>query len=246
MQRPADSPAPPPAPVIPEALKAFPELTRQAAPRSAPAPAVLPEEPEARNAAISEIQRAPITVIGELFENYVLCEAGEQFIMIDKHAAHERILFERFRRRECRDRQMLLTPVRVLMTADEITALQEQNETLEGCGFSFDLSESPVVQLTGVPLSCADLDLDALVSELAEGCRMERLEPDRHMLDDKFHELACKAAIKSGTHNTREELQVLAEEVWGREEIRHCPHGRPVLFLLSKYYIERQFKRIQD
>ena len=254
--QPKQEPIPAPAPAISEALRAFPELTRQSAvqpqpvspavPAESAAPAVLPEEPQARNDAISAIQRAPITVVGELFENYVLCEAGDQFIMIDKHAAHERILFERFRRRECRDRQSLLTPVRVLMTADEITALQEQQGTLESCGFSFDVSESPVVQLTGVPLSCADLDLDALVSELAESCRMERLEPDRHMLDDKFHELACKAAIKSGTHNTREELQVLAEEVWGREEIRHCPHGRPVLFLLSKYYIERQFKRIQD
>jgi DNA mismatch repair protein MutL len=230
-----------PAPAVTEALRAFPELTRQSA-----APAVLPEEPEARNEAISAIQCAPIRAVGELFENYVLCEAGDQFVMIDKHAAHERILFERFRRRECRDRQSLLTPVRVLMTADEITALQEQQETLAGCGFSFDFSESPVVQLTGVPLSCADLDLDALVPELAESCRMERAEPDRHMLDDKFHELACKAAIKAGTHNTLAELQALAEEVWGREEIRHCPHGRPVLFLLSKYYIERQFKRIQD
>lgn len=229
------------APVIPEALKAYPDLIRQPE-RSAE----LPERPEERNAALSEIQREKIRVIGELFDNYVLAEAGDQFVMIDKHAAHERILFERFRRRECRDRQVLLRPARVLLTADEIAAMKAQADTLERCGFSFDYSEEPVVQMTGVPMSCADLDPDALAAELAEGCRLELAEPDRHMLDDKFHDLACKAAIRAGDHNTTEELQSLAVQVWENEDIRHCPHGRPVLFLLSKYKIERQFKRIQD
>ncbi len=246
-------------PVIPESLKAFPDLIAQpavpvrpmpaevpAAPPQHTAPAVLPEEPTARNAAISAIQREKITVIGELFDNYVLAQAGEQFVMIDKHAAHERILFERFRTRECKDRQTLLTPVRVLLTADEISALQDMEETLLGCGFTFDFSESPVVQLTGVPLSCAELDLDQIAADLAANCAKHQLQPDLHLLDDMFHDLACKAAIRAGTHNTKEELQSLAVQVWENEQIRHCPHGRPVLFLLSKYQIEKQFKRIQD
>ncbi len=247
-QKPAEAehPAsvPPPAP-LPESLRAFPELTRQPQQPVPAARAELPEEPAARNAAISEIQREPIRVIGELFDNYVLAEAGEQFVMIDKHAAHERILFERFRRRECRDRQTLLTPVRTLLTAEEITALREHAQTLDDCGFRFSFDEAPVVLLTAVPMSCADLDLDQLAAELAEGCRLELAEPDRHLLDDKFHDLACKAAIRAGDHSTREELQALASEVWSREEIRHCPHGRPVMFLLSKYQIEKQFQRIQ-
>lgn len=248
--------------VIPEKLKAFPELTAQPAIPICPKPAeipvvqqqtqpeavksVLPDVPQARNAAISAIQREKIIVIGELFENYVLAEAGEQFVMIDKHAAHERILFERFRTRECKDRQHLLTPVRVLLTADEIAALQEMEETLHGCGFTFDFSESPVVLLTGVPLSCAELDLDQIAAELAANCAKHQAQPDQHLLDDMFHDLACKAAIRAGTHSTKEELQSLAVQVWENEQIRHCPHGRPVLFLLSKYQIEKQFRRIQN
>ena len=251
-------PAPPPPadkPAFSEKLRAFPELNRQGtAPVIPPAPKpveptpeqVLPDQPEARNEAISAIQKADIKVLGELFDNYILAEAGEQFVMIDKHAAHERILFERFRRRECRDRQALLRPAKVLLTEEEITALEEHAEQLMQSGFTFEFDEKPVVKLTGVPLSCADLDLDQLAAELAEGCRVDMTEPDRHMLDDKFHALACKAAIREGTHNTPEELQILAEEVWSREEIRHCPHGRPVMFLLSKYQIEKQFKRIQN
>ena len=247
---PQPAPVQPAPPVIPAALRAFPDLTAQPAPSPAPAPSSavseLPDEPEARNAALSAISREPIRVIGELFDNYVLAEAGEQFVMIDKHAAHERILFERFRTRECRDRQTLLTPVRVLLTADETSALKEAEENLAGCGFTFDFSESPVVQLTGVPLSCAELDLDQIAADLAANCVKQQAQPDLHLLDDMFHDLACKAAIRAGTHNTTEELQSLAVQVWKNEQIRHCPHGRPVMFLLSKYQIEKQFKRIQD
>ena len=165
--------------------------------------------------------------------------------MIDKHAAHERIQFERFRTRACKDRQPLLTPVRVLLTADEVDALRSMEETLEQCGFTFDFSEAPVVQLTGVPLSCAELDLDQIAADLAAHCRMELQQPDAHLLDDLFHDLACKAAIRAGDRSTPEELQSLAEQVWENEQIRHCPHGRPVLFQLSKYKIEKQFMRIQ-
>ena len=241
-----------PVPVQNAALESYPALRSQPPAPPAPQPAVpaptnvLPDEPTARNAAISTIQREKIKVIGELFDLYVLAQAGEQFVMIDKHAAHERILFERFRTRECRDRQTLLTPVRVLLTADEVTALEEQAEALEGCGFTFDFSEAPVVQMTGVPLSCAELDLDQIASDLAANCVRNQAQPDLHLLDDMFHDLACKAAIKAGTHNTTEELQSLAVQVWENEQIRHCPHGRPVMFLLSKYQIEKQFKRIQD
>lgn len=165
--------------------------------------------------------------------------------MIDKHAAHERIQFERFRTRACKDRQTLLTPVQVLLTGDEVDALREMEETLGKCGFTFDFDEAPVVKLTGVPLSCAELDLDQIAADLAASCRMEVTQPDAHLLDDMFHDLACKAAIRAGDHSTLEELQSLAEQVWENEQIRHCPHGRPVLFLLSKYQIEKQFMRIQ-
>lgn len=253
---PVPAPQHTPDPAFSEALRAFPSLTAQpSAPPQPERPAVppqpesppqpLPDDPIERNEAISEIRRAPIRVIGELFDNYLLAEAGEQFVMIDKHAAHERIQFEKFRTRACKDRQTLLTPVRVLLTADEVDALREMEDTLEKCGFTFDFAEAPVVQLTGVPLSCAELDLDEIAADLASHCRMELLQPDAHLLDNMFHDLACKSAIRAGDHSTLEELQSLAEQVWEREEIRHCPHGRPVMFLLKKYQIEKQFMRIQ-
>ena len=240
---PAEPPVMEPEAAEPIAAGAAPEPEKTAA---VPIPDELPVAPEARNQVLSAVRRASIKVVGELFNNYVLAEAGEQFVMIDKHAAHERILFERFRTRECKDRQTLLKPVQVLLTADEISALQELEDTLEKCGFTFDFSNAPVVQMTGVPLSCAELDLDQIAADLAANCRKHHAQPDLHLLDDMFHDLACKAAIRAGDHNTLEELQSLAVQVWENDRIRHCPHGRPVMFLLSKYQIEKQFKRIQN
>lgn len=226
------------------------EIVRAAYPALHAQPVIAPEEPAVKepekneDTEISALQASPIRVIGELFENYILAEAGDQFVMIDKHAAHERILFERFRSRQCKDRQSLLTPVVLLLTGDESTALQEQSEMLESIGFTFVFDELPLVRLTGVPLSCAELDLDSIVQELADCCKSQSAQPDAHLLDDYFHTLACKAAIRSGDFSTREELQSLAEQVWKIDGVRHCPHGRPVLFLLSKYKIEKQFQRI--
>ncbi len=222
-----------------EALAAFPHLMAAMQQRSAAPTAETADKAEAP-------ALPPIRVIGELFSNYVLAEAGEQFVMIDKHAAHERILFERFRKRQCKDRQILLQPASVLLPSSECAALQEQADVLKQVGFTFSFEKAPIVMLTGVPMSCADLDFDVIIPELAAHCAMELRQPDAHLLDDYFHTIACKAAIRAGDHSTTQELQVLAERVWTDDSIRHCPHGRPVLFTLSKYKIEKQFQRIQS
>jgi len=210
--------------------------------RSAPQPK--PAEP-ALEATVQQRQ-LPIRVVGELFSNYVLAESGEQMVIIDKHAAHERILFERFRSRQCKDRQILLQPVSLLLPMDQCAALQEQAAMLEQVGFTFDFEDAPIVKLTGIPMSCEGLDFDEMLPRLAKHCLLEMQQPEAHLLDDYFHDLACKAAIRAGDRNTAEELQVLANRVWEDDAIRHCPHGRPVMFILSKYQLEKQFKRIQN
>lgn len=247
------SPAPPvhsvpsqstPAPVItPSAqeMEAFPHLMAAVQQKQTP-PAPQPEPPVPEETP----KQSPIRVIGELFSNYVLAEAGEQMVIIDKHAAHERILFERFRARQCKDRQILLQPVSVLLPVNECEALREQAATLEQVGFTFLFDDAPIVKLTGIPMSCEGLDFDTMLPELAHYCALELRQPDAHLLDDYFHDIACKAAIRAGDRNTKEELQVLADRVWHDDAIRHCPHGRPVMFTLSKYQLEKQFKRIQN
>lgn len=223
-----------------DAMAAFPHL--MAAMQKTPPPTPRAEEPVPEQSP----EQPPIRVIGELFSNYVLAEAGEQMVIVDKHAAHERILFERFRARQCKDRQILLQPVSVLLPVDHSDALQEQAEMLEQVGFTFIFDDAPIVKLTGIPMSCEGMDFDIMLPELAQRCALDLKQPEAHLLDDYFHDIACKAAIRAGDRNTKEELQVLVDRVWHDEAIRHCPHGRPVMFILSKYQLEKQFKRIQN
>ena len=86
--------------------------------------------------------------------------------------------------------------------------------------------------------------MDEVIPEIAENFLLNKKNPQTHQLDDMLHELACKAAIKANDKNDIKELQRLAEEVYYNENIRHCPHGRPVMFTLSKRDLEKQFKRI--
>ncbi|MCR5717617.1 MAG: DNA mismatch repair endonuclease MutL [Oscillospiraceae bacterium] len=185
-----------------------------------------------------------VKVIGELFANYILAQSGETFIIIDKHAAHERVIFERLRHDNCKQyQQMLLEPCVVLLTFDEFTAMEENTELIERLGFTMDFSQRPYVRTTAAPIFFEGLNLDELVQEIAHNLFLGKINPQSHVLDDMLHEMACKSAIRANDKNSIEELQALAERVCGDESIRHCPHGRPVMFTMTKYNLERQFRR---
>ena len=190
-------------------------------------------------------EKPKIRVIGEAFGLYVIAELDDNtLIMIDKHAAHERIIFERLKSRNCRQySQKLLTGVRVLMTADEVSALEENTELLADLGFEFDFSEKPCVVATAVPTFVMELEMEDIISEIATNLRMYSHDPQSHMLDDMLHTVACKSAIKANDKNDITEMQSLAEQVYFDERIRHCPHGRPVMFTMTKNNIAHQFKR---
>ena len=185
-----------------------------------------------------------IKVIGEAFGLYVICESAGKIIMIDKHAAHERIIFERLRSRNCRQySQTLLTGIRVLLTAEEFDAVENNQELLADLGFTFDFSERPCVVATAVPTFIMEADMEEIICEVANNLRMNKINPQSGLLDDMLHTVACKSAIKANDNNSLEELQSLAEQVCYNEAIRHCPHGRPVMFTMTKNNIDHQFRR---
>ncbi len=194
-----------------------------------------------------EIETEPfpdVKVIGELFANYILAQSGDTMIIIDKHAAHERVIFEKLRKDNCRQyQQMLLAPCRVLLTMDEFSAMEENTALLDRLGFSFDFSHKPYAVTTAAPIFFDGLNLDEIVQELAHNLFLGKINPQTHLLDDMLHELACKSAIRANDKNSIEELQALTERVCRDENIRHCPHGRPVMFTMSKYNLEKQFRR---
>ena len=225
----------------PEAVEGFSYITQQS---FAAAPAPKPAEPEAPKESVWT-EKPKIRVIGEAFGLYIVAEVGEDtMIMIDKHAAHERIIFERLKSRNCRQySQQLLTGVRVLLTGDEFSALETNQELLADLGFAFDFSEKPCVVATAVPTFIMELDMEDIISEIADNLRMFSHDPQSHMLDDMLHTVACKSAIKGNDKNDIAELQSLAEQVYFDERIRHCPHGRPVMFTMTKSNISHQFGR---
>lgn len=191
-----------------------------------------------------EPQRPKIRVIGEAFKNYIMAEVEDSVIMIDKHAAHERIIFERLKSQNCRQyRQLLMDERKTLLSAAEFDALQNNQEKLAEMGFSFDFSKPNYVITTAIPSFFKELDLDEVIPEIAENLVLGKQNPQTHTFDDILHTLACKSAIKANDITDMLEMQALAEQVYFNENIRHCPHGRPVMFTLTKSNIEHQFKR---
>ncbi|MBR4627040.1 MAG: DNA mismatch repair endonuclease MutL [Ruminococcus sp.] len=224
---------------VPDKVEGFSYISSRSLEKAKPAV----QPPEEKPSVWAE--KPKIRVVGEMFGVYIIAEAEDKtMIMIDKHAAHERIIFEDLKSRNCRQySQGLITGVKLLLAGDDITALEENTALLEDLGFTFDFSQKPCVVATAVPTFIMELDMEEIITEIAGNLRMYSHDPQSHTLDDLLHTVACKSAIRGNDRNSHEELQALAERVYSDENIRHCPHGRPVMFTLSKSNIEHQFGR---
>lgn len=191
-----------------------------------------------------EDERPPITLIGEAFLTYIIVQMGESVFMIDKHAAHERILFNRLKKEQKTETQTLLTAVIVALTGDEYNAAISNTEALEKAGFEVEDFGNSSVRVSAVPASLTREDIPSVISELA-GKLSKGKAPDSERLDDMYHTIACKAAIKAGSRTSPLEMQKLAERVLYSDDVMYCPHGRPVAFEIKRRELEKQFGRIQ-
>ena len=188
-----------------------------------------------------------IRVIGEVFQNYILAEipAEQKLVIFDKHAAHERVIFERLKSGAAKQyQQLLMQKTETLLPMDEFALMQEQTEQLANMGFSFDFSNPPFLRTMAVPTFLQSLNIDEIVTEIAHNFALGKINPQTAYLDDLLHTMACKAAIKAHDKNDLAELQELAQIVYADEQVRHCPHGRPVMFVIKKHELEKQFKRV--
>ena len=178
-------------------------------------------------------------LIGEALNTYILVETEGQLLLIDKHAAHERMIFDRIRKDDQAMSQTLLLPLTWTPGGETVEILEQNGELLERLGFEIEPYGDKAVIIRAVP---ADTDgseialLEELVGKLSDG----RLDSP---LDEIYHTIACKAAIKAGWNTGREELMVLAEKVVSGE-ICYCPHGRPISVKLSRTELDKFFKRI--
>lgn len=184
-------------------------------------------------------------VIGECFNTYLIAEDKDGLILIDKHAAHERILFNKLRVETEMPQQELLTPVVVELTGEEAAAIQSQIEDIRKAGFAIDPFGENSFAVRSVPAYLDSGDVPGVISELAEKAMNSRATvPDR--LDDLIHTVACKAAIKAGKATSLTELQDLCDRVLGDDNVRSCPHGRPTMVRLTKYELDKLFKRVNQ
>lgn len=186
----------------------------------------------------------PLRVVGELFRCYLVVECGEEAFLIDKHAAHERILFEQIRAaREAAQCQTLLLPVTVTLAREEHALVTENLAAYRSLGFEIEDFGGRAVLVRGVPADLTEEDIPALVIEVADALRDGRRDLSPARYDEILHSIACKAAMKQGQKNAPEDLAHLVRQVLGDSKIRYCPHGRPVLRSFSKAELERLFKR---
>lgn len=184
-------------------------------------------------------------IIGEAFKNYAIAETEEGILIIDKHAAHERIRFERLRTgREDLSSQQLLAPREIMLDYGEYDALMKNLRVCADCGFDIEPLEAPRVRIKGIPSMLDSSDAGDIVTELAQNFAAHRHDPLPEILDDMYHTMACRGAIKANDITGIDELKYLVEQVLSDERIRYCPHGRPVMFKLTKKELEKQFKRI--
>lgn len=193
---------------------------------------------------IIDEEKPTIKVIGQAFETYIIAQMDDALFLIDKHAAHERILFNSLKEKTEISVQQLLTPKTVVLNADEYDVIISNEELLQKSGFEIDDFGNSTVLVRSIPSFLTSSDIDRLVSEIAVSiAKTGTAVTERE--DNLFHTVACKAAIKAGSVTSQLEMQSLAEKVLLSRDIMYCPHGRPVAYEIKKRDIERQFGRIQ-
>ena len=216
--------------------------------KAEPEPAAIPKEPapapaEPEQLAL-DLPEQTFRLIGEAFDSYLIAEQGESVLFIDKHAAHERILFEKLK---VEDHpivsQELMAPVSAELTREEAATVLENTEILGKCGFEVaDFGDGDVL-IRQIPCDVDEKDAVSLLQELAADLLAGKTLAPETLRDNLLHTIACKAAIKAGWHTEGAEAAHLVAEILSRTDIKYCPHGRPVCIELTKSQLERQFKR---
>ncbi len=230
---------PPPAPAEPAPLaREVPE----ALPAKRPPVPAIPQADVPEQLALEPAEEAPWRIAGEVLHTYIVCESEEgNVFLIDKHAAHERMHFDRLKAAlEPPMRQTLLTPAAVDLGREDGALLLENLPLLEELGFSCEDFGGGAVLVREVPADLDAGDAAATLEEIAGNLRSGRSPAERR--ENLLHTMACKAAIKGGWKSDTAELRVLVEKVQ-RGEVKYCPHGRPVAVKLTRYELEKMFKR---
>lgn len=226
----------------------LPDLSvRTAAETASTVPLVLPVPQPLSEQAETAPKKAPaFRLIGEAFKAFIFVECDGKLLIIDKHAAHERMLYDALKKDNGKQgAQMLLSPVTVTLSKEEYAVLCENMQVLEGAGFEAEDFGEGAVLVRACPLNLEKEDITALVTEIAGYLLKNRREVLSEKLDWIYHSIACRAAIKAGNDTKDYELYEFTKRLLQNDDVRYCPHGRPVLIELTRAELDKQFGRIQ-
>ncbi len=186
-------------------------------------------------------------IVGQVFDTYIIVESQGEMVLIDQHAAHERMHFERLKKELYEDSfkpQMLLSPIVVNLSAVEYTIAADNTELFSRLGFELDIFGESAVILRALPFDMPEHDAKTLVEEILGSLADAKTVEGVDRFEKALHTVACKKAIKGNRHLTDMEMESLVEDVFKLGTINTCPHGRPICVKMTKYEIEKQFKRI--
>lgn len=195
---------------------------------------------------LAQPKKAPaFRLIGEAFKAFIFAECDGKLLIIDKHAAHERMLFDALKKDNGKQgAQMLLVPVTVTLSKDEYAAVCENMQVLNDAGFEAEDFGEGAVRVRACPLNLEKEDITVLITEIAGYLLKNKREVLSEKLDWIYHSLACRAAIKAGNDTKDYELYEFTKRLLQDDSVRYCPHGRPVLIELTRAELDRQFGRI--
>ena len=229
------TPAPAPEPGAPD--------TPPEAPETAHGLSALPE-PEQQSFAPAPAS-APLRLVGEVFKTYIITEREGELCLIDKHAAHERILFEQLSEHYGNvPAQMLLIPVQVNLSAEEKQAVMEHLDLLRDAGIEAEDYGGPTVLVRAVPADVPVDDVTDMVLELADRLKNGGTDALREKTEWVLHSIACRAAIKAGDRTNAQEMVALAQKILDGTVPPFCPHGRPCVLKITRKELEKQFGRL--
>ena len=190
-------------------------------------------------------QKDELQYVGELFDTYIIVEINrKEMMLIDKHAAHERIIYERLKAENAgASAQLLLTPVSVTLGKQEYDAAISHLDMFARCSFEVEDFGSSTVLVRSAPQYIDAAEIADCITEMANYIAMGKNDIFTEKMDWFYHNVACRSAIKAGNKNSAKELIEIVKTLEENPQIRYCPHGRPVCIVMKKSEIERQFGR---
>ncbi len=212
-------------------------------------PVSISESPKPEEIKVEESQydfrEEEFHLIGEAFKTYIMCEYCGKMVIIDKHAAHERIIYEKLKRENGdRNPQLLLMPVTVTLSKEEYSAMLENLQLVNDAGFDVEDFGNGCVIVRECPMELSADDIDEVISEIAGRFVDKKQDVTFEKMDWIFHSVACRSAIKAGNFTSRLEMERFAKQLLSMPDIRYCPHGRPVLIEMTKRELEKNFGRV--